>query len=130
MIYDKEDEVIKQLFESLLSKYQIGLETLIKGSNFIIDCVNLLYCKCHKINLKVGGSYIVFADCIKNKKAIIKLINDDDKCFKYAATVAVSHEEMGKKLQRISKIKLFTNRYNWKRINSGHEKKTGKILKK
>ena len=27
MINDKEDEVIKKLFQSILSRYQIGLET-------------------------------------------------------------------------------------------------------
>ena len=42
MINDKEDEVIKELFQSLLSRYQIGLETSMKGSGFIFDCINLL----------------------------------------------------------------------------------------
>ena len=35
MIYDKADEVIKKLFESLLSRYQIWLETSIKYSDFV-----------------------------------------------------------------------------------------------
>ena len=52
---DKAHEVIEELFQSLLSKYQIGLETSMKGSDFIFDCVNLLYWKCHKINFKRGG---------------------------------------------------------------------------
>ena len=39
MINDKADEVIKELFQSLLSRYQIGLETSMKGSEFVIDCV-------------------------------------------------------------------------------------------
>ena len=43
MIYDKVDEVIKKLFERLLNKYQIGLETLIKSNDFYFDDVNLLY---------------------------------------------------------------------------------------
>ena len=37
MISYKDDEVIKELFQSLLSPYQIGLETTMKGSNFIFD---------------------------------------------------------------------------------------------
>ena len=37
MINDKADEVIEVNFESLLSRYQIGLETLTKGSEFFID---------------------------------------------------------------------------------------------
>ena len=49
MIYDNADEVIEYLIESLLNGYQIGLETSMRGSNFIFDCVHLLCCKCHKI---------------------------------------------------------------------------------
>ena len=51
MINDKVDEVIEELFQSLLNRYQIGLETSMRGSNFIFDCVHLLYYKCHKMNL-------------------------------------------------------------------------------
>ena len=56
----KADEIIVELFKSLLSRYQIGLDTSIKGSDFIFDCVLLLYNKCHKINPNCGGSYIDF----------------------------------------------------------------------
>ena len=45
MVNDKADEVIKKHFESLLNKYQIGLETSMRGSKFIFDCVHLLYHK-------------------------------------------------------------------------------------
>ena len=48
MINDKADEVIEELFQSLLPRYQIGLETSMKDSDFIFDCVHLLYHKCHK----------------------------------------------------------------------------------
>ena len=34
MTNDKADEVIEELFQSLLSRYQIGLETTMKGSSF------------------------------------------------------------------------------------------------
>ena len=36
MIYDKADEVIKLDFESLVSRYQIGLEASLKGSDSIL----------------------------------------------------------------------------------------------
>ena len=49
MIYDKADEVIKELFESHVSRYQIGLETSMKGSDSIFGCVHSLYYKYHKI---------------------------------------------------------------------------------
>ena len=41
--YDNANEVIEEVFESLLSRYQIGLETSMKESNFIFDSVQLLY---------------------------------------------------------------------------------------
>ena len=50
MIYENADEVIKELFESLLNRYPIGLEMSMRGSDYIFDYVHLLYCKCHKIN--------------------------------------------------------------------------------
>ena len=86
-----------------------------KGSDFIFDCVNLLHYKCHKINLNHGKSYIDSPDWTKNKKAVISSINDDDKC---TATVPLDHKEIGKNLERISNIKSFRNKYNWKGIIS------------
>ena len=40
--YDQVDEGIRDLFESLLYKYKIELETTVRGSNFIFDIVYLL----------------------------------------------------------------------------------------
>ena len=53
MSYDNVNEVVNELFESLLSRYRIGLETSMKGSDLIFDSVQLLYYKCRKINLNV-----------------------------------------------------------------------------
>ena len=50
MIHDNADEVIEELFESLLNRYQIELETSMSGHDLVFDCVHLLYYKCHKIN--------------------------------------------------------------------------------
>ena len=52
MIDDKADEFIEERIQSLLSRYQIWLETSMNGSDFIFDCVHLLYYRCHKINFK------------------------------------------------------------------------------
>ena len=62
MNHDKVDEVIKELFESLINIYQIGLVKTMKSSDFIYNCVNLFHYKCQKINLKRGESYIDSAD--------------------------------------------------------------------
>ena len=42
IINDKAEEVIEERFRSLLSRYQIGLETTIKGRDFIFTV--LIYC--------------------------------------------------------------------------------------
>ena len=55
-------------FQSLLSRYQIGFETSMKSSDFIIDCVYLSYYKYRKINPKRGRSYIDSPDWMRNKK--------------------------------------------------------------
>ena len=36
-----------------------------KGSEFVLDYVQLLYYKCHKINPNHGGSYTDYPDWIK-----------------------------------------------------------------
>ena len=81
MISDEADEVIKELFDSLKNRYPNNLESM-KGSEFVFGYVQLLYCKCHKINPNRGGSYIDSPDWIKNKKGTINSINKkDNKCF-------------------------------------------------
>ena len=79
IINDEADEVIEELFKSLLNRYQNNLEESMKGSNFVFHYVHLLYYKCHKINSNRGGSYIDCSDWIKNKKATINPINKKDK---------------------------------------------------
>ena len=67
MINDEADEIMKELFDSLKNRSQNNLESM-KGGGFAFDYVNLLYYKCHKINLNPGGLYIDFPDWIKKKK--------------------------------------------------------------
>ena len=53
MINDEVDAVIKELFDSLRNRYHINLES-IQVSEFVFGYVQLLYCKCYKINLNRG----------------------------------------------------------------------------
>ena len=68
------DEVVKKLFDSLKNRYQKNLESM-RGVEFVFDYAQLLYYKCHKINLSCSGSYIDSLDWVKNKKATINPIN-------------------------------------------------------
>ena len=50
MMNDKADEIIEELYDSHKNRYQNNLESM-KGSKFVFDYVQLLYYKCHKIQL-------------------------------------------------------------------------------
>ena len=65
MAYDNANKVIQEIFESLISRYQIGLETSMRSSGFIFDDINLLYYKFHKINFKWDAATICSNNCIK-----------------------------------------------------------------
>ena len=53
MINDEADKVKKELFDSLKNRYQNNLESM-KGSEFVVDHVQVLYYKCHKIDPNRG----------------------------------------------------------------------------
>ena len=108
MISYEADEVIKNFLIHL--KIDIKLIYNRWSSKFALDYVQLLYCKCHKINVSRGGSYIGSPDWIK--KATINPISKKDKCFQYAVTVALNYEEIGKHAGRITKTKPFINKFN------------------
>ena len=98
---------------------------IIWDSEFVLDYVQLLYYKCHKINLDRGGSYIDSPDCIKYKEPIINPINKKDnkcKCFQYAVTITLNYEEIKKYPQRITKIKTLINKNKWEGITFPPEK--------
>ena len=91
MIGSETDEIIKELFKSFLRRYQDGLEESMEGRKFVFDAVNALYSNLNKINLSRGGSYIDSPQWLKNKKATINPKNNDDQCFQYALTIALSY---------------------------------------
>ena len=116
MVSSKTNEIIMDLFVSFLQKYQEGLEESLRGSEFVYDSVDVLYYNLNKVSLSRGGSYIDSPKWLKNKKATINPKNEDDKCFQYALTVALNHEQIKNNPERISKIKPFIDQYDWKEI--------------
>ena len=70
-------EVIEELFESLLEKYQENLAEKMSGSEFIFDGINSLYYDLNKISLNGGGgSYLHTPDWIDYKKASEKTLKE------------------------------------------------------
>ena len=58
MIGSETDEIIEEIFEYILQKYQEGLEGLTRASEFVYDSVDVLYYNLNKLSLSRGGSYI------------------------------------------------------------------------
>ena len=54
MIGNETDEIIEKLFETLLQRYQEGLEESVKRSEFIFDNIDILYYNLNKISLNRG----------------------------------------------------------------------------
>ena len=88
-----------------------------KGSEFEFDGVNFLYYDFNEISINRGGSYIDSPKWLKDKKSTINPVNNDYKCFQYAATLALNFDKIRKNPQKISKIKPFIDQYNWKDID-------------
>ena len=102
-----------------------------RGGDFIFDSIQLLQYKCHKINFKRDSSYIDSSDWIKKEKSNNKSEKKpDDKCFQYAVIVALNHEEINWNPERVSNIKPFINKYNWKGINYPTKKDDWKTSEK
>ena len=101
------DNIIEELFKSLLEEYQTSLKTKMKGSNFAFDSVDALYYKLYKINLYRGSSYIDSPEWLKNKKAAINPKNKkDDNCFQYAIAAALNYQNIKNNPREYQKLSL------------------------
>ena len=112
------NDVVKELFKSTLERYQTGLQESMRRSEFVFDCVNELHYKLHKLALNRGRSYIDSPRGLRNKKATINPQNmNDDRCFQYALTVALSYGKIKNHPERTKDIEPFIDQYNWDEIN-------------
>ena len=84
MMGSETDEIIEELFKSLLQRYQKTLEESMDGGHFTFDGVNAFYYKLNKVSLSRGRSYIDSPEWLKYKKAIINPKNNDGNYFQYA----------------------------------------------
>ena len=71
------------------------------------------------------------SDQIRKRKKTINPINKkDNKCFPYNVTVGLNQGEIKKDPQRMTKVKPFIDKCNWKGINYTSEKDDWKNLRK
>ena len=94
MMDSETNEIIEELFESLSQRYQEILEESKNGSDLVFDSFDAFYYNLNKISLSRGGSYLDSPKWLKTKNATINPKNNDDKCFQYALTVTLNHEQI------------------------------------
>ena len=63
------DDIINELFESFLKRYEKLEPRIRKGGNFVFESADLLNYSLHKISLNRGGSYIDSPSWLKKKKS-------------------------------------------------------------
>ena len=73
MMGSETDDVINELIDSFLQRYQEGLEEKMRESEFLFDSVDLLYYHLHKTGLRRGGSYTDSPEWLKNKSVKINI---------------------------------------------------------
>ena len=73
---DDTNQIIAELYNSLLQRYQETLENKMEGSNFVYDHINFLDIKFNQVDLIRGGTYMKEDKWLTNKKATINLKNN------------------------------------------------------
>ena len=90
------NEIIINLFNSILRRYQKGLAVSMRGSELVFDYVESMNYIFHMVDMKRSGSYIKDPKWIRNKKATINpKKKKDGKCFQYAVTIALNYNKRG-----------------------------------
>ena len=111
------EDIVSELFNTFLKRYQEGLETKMRGCSFTFERIDLLKYDLHKISLNRGSSYIKSPEWIKNKGVTINSKNTkDNNFFQYAIIASLHHNNIDHHPERISNLRPFINNYNWKDI--------------
>ena len=101
-------DVIDTLFHTPSQRFQHAQETSNdNGSEFIPECLKLLYHNFPKIDIRRTESYIMSPDWIINKKATINPKNEkDNKCFQWSIISGLTYNKIKEKnLKKILKFK-------------------------
>ena len=99
-----------------IAKAQLAIEANIdkwtrEGSGWVVDCVETMYVNIAKYQPLKGSSYIDLPDYLKNKKAIVNVRNNDNKCLEWAllSSLYPAHDNP----HRVSKYKDHENELNF-----------------
>ena len=110
-------DTINELVDSFMKRYQEGLETKMQGSSYIFQRIDSLEYHLHKISLNRERSYIKSPEWLYNKGVTINPKNTKNNIpFQCAITPALNHQNIKDHPERLSKLRPFINKFNWKDI--------------
>ena len=78
-----------------------------RGRDFVFDLVTIKHFKSLRVTFKCGGSYIGSPAWLKNWKGTTSPQNGDNKCFQYAATIALNYQGIETHPERVLNIAPF-----------------------
>ena len=102
------DQIVEGMIANM--NFQIENPALLNG-RFVFDEFLYLDVNFHQLNIMRGSSYLLFPDWLARKKVIVNPHNKDEECFKWSV-IAVENIGM-KDPQRVSKLRKFTDNYDW-----------------
>ena len=123
------DNIIDKIFDTILQRFQEAQETSHKiGIEFMHESVALLYYENMKIDMERTESYIASPDWLRNKGATINPRNkDDNKCFQYAITLALTYNKIRKKElksipKKIKQVNIYFSSYqkDWEKFEQNN----------
>ena len=88
---------IDLLFQSFIQRSEESLQNKMKGSDFEFDGINFLYYDFNKTSIYRGDIYIDSLKWLKDKRSTINPKNKDNKCFQYAAILALNIDKIIRK---------------------------------
>jgi hypothetical protein len=92
-------------------------EYLQNGSEWKFKAIKRFFIKVTKYQSFNGSSYIELPEYINNKKCVINIKNDDDKCFIYSVLCGMFYDEIEHHHQRVSKYKPYLDKINVEGLN-------------
>ena len=91
---------------------------VLPNSSSTINCIMHLNISFHELQLTQGSSYITLSKWFASKNAVLNPQNKkDEECFKWAVNAELHHEEISSHPERISKLKPYSDLYNWKGLD-------------
>ena len=101
---------INNFINNIIASFEKELEQSKNGSDLQLISIDKLYIKTAKSKAIIGGSYIDLPEFVKNKKACVNIINDDEKCFIWSLLAFKHYKEMkGGCKNKSSSYKKFLN---------------------